>query len=283
MKNFKNKVAVVTGGGSGIGQAICVELAKEGAHLAVTDFSLERAQTTVEKCVADGGVSSENTIALRADVTSRDSLSDMAEKVRERFGTVELLVANAGITPPQGHAAGRPESDWDFALSVNVMGVIRTVDTFLEDLRENSPNSHCMISASMGGLMSSEGGLVLGAYIPSKFACVGYALELRKQFREEKIGISMLCPGLVYTGMTHNSADVRPQHLGKQKAPSRTDMPDFLRPSAIMPEDAAKEAIKGIQDNRFFVPTHSDSVDRLRPYYESILAEMEGHGATPGI
>ena len=207
----------------------------------------------------------------------------MAQNVRDRFGPVQLLIANAGITPPTGFAAGRPESDWEFALSVNVMGVIRTVDTFLEDLRSNAPDAHCMISASMGGLMSSEGGLSLGAYIPSKFACVGYTLELRKQFKEENIGLSMLCPGLVFTGMTHNSAEVRPDHLGTQKAPSRTDMPDFLKPTAIMPEDAAKEAIKGIRDNRFYVPTHSDSADRLRSYYDSVVSEMEGHGAVPGI
>ncbi|MEM8621073.1 MAG: SDR family NAD(P)-dependent oxidoreductase [Actinomycetota bacterium] len=280
MESFEGVIAVMTGGGGGIGRSMCIELAARGAHLTVSDHSLERAEETVEACLTE--TPGATVQAARADVTSTNEMRALAVLVRETHGTAQLVFANAGVSPPVGNVVGRTRADWDFALGVNLFGAINTVDAFVDHLRTNAPDARLMVTASMGGLQST-GTMSLGSYIPSKFACIGYCLEIQRELGAEGIDVSILVPGLVYTAMTTNSAEVRPAHLGKQAAPKRIDMPPALRPLAVMPADAARSAIDGLRAGHRLIATHADSANNLRDYYAAIVEELDGQGVEAGI
>lgn len=280
MESFDNKVALVTGGGGDIGRELCLGLARAGGQIVAADLSGERAAATAALCREIDACPA--AIGCQVDVTSRESLQSMLDDVHVKLGAVQLLCANAGVSPPLGTVTERPDSDWEFAFSVNVMGVIRTVDACVADLRAKAPDAHVMITASMGGILV-RGHMPLGTYSPSKFACVGYAEELKHQLSGEDIGVSVLLPGLIDTNMAVHSAEARPRALGEQQQPARKGLSPRLKEIAITAEQAADVALAGIRGSRFYISTHSDAVDRLRPHFERMLAEIEEQGVEPGI
>ncbi len=220
--------------------------------------------------------------AYQVDVTDRESLAEMLNQIHAQLGTLNIVCANAGIAPPLGPVTHHDDNDWDFAFSVNVMGVIRTIDTCFDDMIKNSPDAHIMITASMGGVMV-RGHMPLGAYSPSKFAVVGYGEELRHQLKESGIGVSLLCPGLIDTPIANYSAQTRPEKLGSQDEPVKTGLSPRLEAMAITPGQVADVALQGIRDNRFYIATHKGTVDRLRPHFEAMLREIDAQGVEPGL
>jgi NAD(P)-dependent dehydrogenase (short-subunit alcohol dehydrogenase family) len=108
--------------------------------------------------------------------------------------------------------------DWEYTLAVNVMGIVKTVGAFLPALRERAPDAHIVTTASLGGLVSDVRA-PLGAYIASKYACVGYSEMLRAELAGEGIGVSVLCPGVVESNLMATSAENRHDAFGPQPAP----------------------------------------------------------------
>src|SRR5215472_5739703 len=131
---------------------------------------------------------------------------------------VNLLCANAGVLARIGPLANHTIEDWEYTLSVNVMGVVKTVAAFLPALRQSSPDAHIVTTASLGGLLSDVRAPI-GAYIASKYACVGYSEMLRAELEGEGIGVSVLCPGVVASNLMGTSAENRPDSFGEQAAP----------------------------------------------------------------
>lgn len=274
MKQFKDVVALVTGGGGGIGRELCLALEKEGARVISADIAFDRSKETAALC--------RNALAYEVDVTSRTSLSVLRDQIERDAGSVGLLCANAGVVPPRGPVTQVSDDDWEFATSVNLYGVIRTVDTFYPHLVASKPNAHVLITSSMGGIMV-RGHMPLGSYTPSKYACVGYAEELRHQFDGEGIGVSLLLPGLIDTPMAKHSAEARPIELGSQDAPIREGLSPRLMEMAIRADSVATVAIEGIRNEYFYINTHKDAVQRIRVHFENILREIENQGVEPGI
>ncbi len=275
MTEINGRTAFVTGGGGGIGGALCRALVDRGARVAVADASLARAEAVADGC-GDGAV------AIGVDVTDRASLAAAVERARAVWGRgVDLCFANAGVMPPAGSVLERSEDDWRFALEVNVLGLANTVDACLDDLRA-SDAAHIMVTSSGGGLQVA-GHLPLGIYSVSKYAAVGYAEELRAVLRDEPIGVSVLCPGLVDTAMGHHTSEVRPPERGAQAVPRYHGLSPRLRPLAITAEQAAEVAVDGMRDDRFYVLTHATTGERLHEHYGALLAEIEGQGVAPGL
>ena len=180
MKNLAQKVAVVTGGGSGIGRGVALGLASEKMTLAIADIRAESAEAVAAEIKERGG----EAFAIQVDVTSVESLEAAARQVADTAGGVNLLCANAGVL---GRIASLDEhtlEDWEYTLSVNLPGVVKTVKAFLPMLRKSAPDAHIVNTASIGGLMSAEG-FPIGAYIASKYACVGYSEVLRGELASE--------------------------------------------------------------------------------------------------
>jgi len=267
MDDLKGRVAVVTGGGSGIGRGLALTFGAEGMTVAVADLQQSNAKAVAAEIDAAGG----RAFGVGVDVTSVDSLAAAAREIVARAGDVNLLCANAGVLACIGSLAEHTVEDWQYTFSVNVMGIVKTVDAFLPSLRKRAPDAHIVTTASLGGLVS-EVRAPLGAYIASKYACVGYSEMLRAELASEGIGVSVLCPGVVASNLTATSAENRPAALGQQAPPAFVADVDAasLMAHAMPAEHVGPIVIRAIRANRLHVLTHP----RARPLVESRFRAM---------
>ena len=276
MDDLRGRVAVVTGGGSGIGRGIALGLAAEGMTVAVAD--LQRA--SAEKVAAEVRSSGARALALGVDVTSVESLAAAAKEIVAQAGGVNLLCANAGVLARIAPLADHSIEDWEYTLSVNVMGVVKTVAAFLPALRKSAPDAHIVNTASLGGL-TADVRAPLGAYIASKYACVGYSEMLRHELAEEGIGVSVLCPGVVASNLTTTSAENRPGAFGEQAAPQldpaggAAGVSASLRAVQAMPaEEVGPILIRAIRANRLHVLTHPKARPLIEGRFRVLLEDF---------
>jgi NAD(P)-dependent dehydrogenase (short-subunit alcohol dehydrogenase family) len=275
MEDLKGRVAVVTGGGSGIGRGLSLGLAAEGMTVAVADLQTANAEAVAAEIEASGG----RAFAVGVDVTSAPSLATAAKEVVARAGGVNLLCANAGVLGRIGPLADHTIEDWEYTLSVNVLGVVKTVDAFLPALRESAPDAHIVTTASLGGLVS-EVRAPIGAYTASKYACVGYSEMLRAELAGRGIGVSVLCPGVVASNLVGTSAENRPDAFGEQGAPQLTPegggndaarLADFAMPA----ERVGPIVIRAIRANRFHVLTHPQTRRLVEERFHGMLEDFD--------
>jgi NAD(P)-dependent dehydrogenase (short-subunit alcohol dehydrogenase family) len=271
MDDLNRRVAVVTGGGSGIGRGIALTLGAEGMTVAVADIQPSNARAVASEIESKG----DRALGFGVDVTSVESLAATAKEIVAQAGGVNLLCANAGVLARVGPLADHTIGDWEYTLSVNVMGVVKTVAAFLPALRASAPDAHIVITASLGGLTANVRALI-GAYIASKYACVGYSEMLRAELAGEGIGVSVLCPGVVASNLTGTSAENRPGAFGAQAVPhlaaagagDASASPAAVQ--AMAAEDVGPIVIRAIRANRFHVLTHP----RTRPLVEGRFRAM---------
>ena len=275
MDDLNGRVAIVTGGGSGIGRGLCLGLAAEGMTVAVADVQAASAEAVAVEVEAAGG----RAFAVGVDVTSVESLAAAAKEVVKRAGGVNLLCANAGVLACIGPLAAHTVGDWEYTLSVNVLGVVKTVDAFLPALRKSAPHAHVVTTASLGGLVS-EVRAPIGAYTASKYACVGYSEMLRAELADQGIGVSVLCPGVVASNLMGTSAENRPDAFGRQAAPQLTAerggndaarLADF----AIPAEDVGPIVVRAIRANRFHVLTHPQTRRLVEDRFRAVLEDFD--------
>ena len=275
MKDLAGKVAVVTGGGSGVGRGMALGLAREEMTVAIADVHAESAEAVAAEIAEQGG----RAFPVQVDVTSVESLAGAAKQVAAEAGGANLLCANAGVL---GRIASLDEhtiEDWEYTLSVNVLGVVKTVKAFLPLLRERAPDAHIVNTASLGGLISTEG-FPIGAYIASKYACVGYSEMLRAELAREGIGVSVLCPGVVASDLVNTSTRNRPAGFGEQAAPEfapgrAPSDPATAAVSAMPAEEVGPIVVKAVRENRLHVLTHPESRPIVENRFRAILDDYE--------
>ena len=275
MQDLRGKVAVVTGSGSGIGRGIALGLAAEGMALAIADVNAESAEAVASEIKERGS----RALAVTVDVTSPESLAGAAKQVEAELGGVNLLCANAGVLARIAPLADHSIEDWEYTLSVNVMGVVKTVNAFLPLLRKSAPDAHVVNTASLGGLMSTEG-FPIGAYIASKYACVGYTEMLRAELAPEGIGVSVLCPGVVASSLIETSTLNRPETFGEQSPPAMSAAGadadrSTAQITAMAPEDVAPIVVSAVSENRLHVITHPESRGVVERRFAQILEDYD--------
>jgi len=275
MDDLSGRVAVVTGGGSGIGRGIALALGAEGMTVAVADIQQSNAEAVASEIESAGG----SAFGIGVDVASVESLAVAAGKILAKAGGVNLLCANAGVLARIGPLADHSVEDWEYTLSVNVMGVVKAVGAFLPALRESAPDAHIVNTASLGGLVS-EVRAPIGAYIASKYACVGYSEMLRAELASEGIGVSVLCPGVVESNLMATSAENRHDAFGPQPAPQLgggTGGASAPAPPAwaIAAEDVGPIVIRAIRANRFHVLTHPRAWPLVDARFQAMRADFE--------
>ena len=191
-ERFAGKVALVTGAGSGIGQATAERFALEGAEVAIVD--VKGAEAAAESIERAGG----SALALSTDVADADAVTAMAEKAIDCFGRVDVLVNNAGILDDYLPAADTPDEVWDRVMGVNLKGAFHTARALIPQMLENGGGAIVNV-ASTAALVGGNGG---AAYTTSKHAIVGFTRQLCFDYASSGIRANTVCPGAVETGMT---------------------------------------------------------------------------------
>ncbi|MFV5360912.1 SDR family oxidoreductase [Acinetobacter oleivorans] len=269
MKSFKNKVAAVTGAGSGIGQAIAIALAKQGCHLALSDISEVGLAKTVELLTPY----SVKVTTQKVDVAKRDEVATWAKAVVDEHGQVNLIFNNAGVAIGST-AEGVSYEDLEWLIGINFWGVVYGTKEFLPYLKQ-SGDGHIINISSMFGLTAQP---TQSAYNASKFAVRGFTESLRQELDLQNAGVSATCvhPGGIRTNIAkaarmNNSV----QSLGMDPLKSQDAFDKLLRTPA---EDAAQQILEAVRKDRrrLLIGADAKAVDviqRILPQgYQKIFA-----------
>lgn len=214
--SFQGRVAIITGGSSGIGQAACIGLAKEGFYLVVVGTSPERINQTLN-LLFNPVTSQPNSphLGLRLDVTNEDDMQEMVSKTVEHFGRIDLLVASAGLGKKARServmphpTASLPLEEWNEILSVNLTGVFLSNRAVLPVMIEQRVG-HIINICSSTTRYGLRGQPYAPAYCASKFGVVGLTESLAEEVRSFGIRVQVLFPGPVKTPMVNQTALVR--------------------------------------------------------------------------
>jgi NAD(P)-dependent dehydrogenase (short-subunit alcohol dehydrogenase family) len=271
MQELRGKTAVVTGAAAGIGFALAERFTREGMRVVLADIE-EGALRAAEQRLAGAGA---DVLALVADVTSPEALRTLRDQALERFGAVHVVCANAGVAP-SGPVVGTL-ADWRWVVEVNLMGVIHTLDAFVPGLVAQK-EGHVVCTASVGGLRSAP---LLGAYCATKHAVVALTESLYAELAATGVGVSLLCPGAVATGIFESERN-RPAALGGRGAAAdrvRRSFQDAIR-GGIAPAEVAGCVVAAIQSERFYVLTQPEMSAMAKTRADDIAA---GRNPTQGV
>ena len=215
--NLGGRTALVTGAGSGIGRETALLAARRGADLVICDLD----EAGLAKTEADARALGRDVLARRVDVADREQMRDFAAAVGETVGAVDLLMNNAGV----GLAAKFLDTeleDWDWIVSINLMGVVHGCNLFVPPMVERGAGGHVVNVSSAAGYLASP---PLTAYSSTKFAVLGLSEALREELRPHGIGVTAICPGLINTPITTSS---RPAARRRSRA-DRSESPRCTR------------------------------------------------------
>ena len=191
METISGKVAVITGGASGIGFATAKALADKGAKIVLADIEA----AALDKAVAALSSSGAKVEGVVCDVANLASVQHLADSAFSKMGGAHIVFNNAGVAI-NGHIAQMKHSDWEWIIKVDLWGPIHGVEAFLPRMIEQKQGGQIVFTSSIAGLVPTEG---LGPYAVAKYGVVALAETLRREIRQHNIGVSVLCPLRVET------------------------------------------------------------------------------------
>jgi NAD(P)-dependent dehydrogenase (short-subunit alcohol dehydrogenase family) len=281
MRDFGGKVAVITGGASGVGRSLAFALGRRGAKIAVGDVD----KSALEQVRADLAAEKIAFIVEFCDVTALQSLNDLADKTQAAFGSIDLVFANAGIGAGEtGAMWDYSEKDWQWCLNVNVWGVINSIRAFMPRLVARNREAHFVVTGSGNGAY-----IILPdapIYTASKAAvhAITENLHYQVQAAQSPVKVSALFPGphVVDTGL-FNSGRVRPTELKKEtegNASGINSVDDMKKMCAEFgielqtthPDEVAEMAVEGLQRDAFWLLATTPETDaKIRARADMIL------------
>jgi len=259
LPDLNGKVAIVTGGASGIGKGIATRLLAEGARVVIADIQRDALEETAAQIGAAG---------IQTDVSDPASVDALARAVLDEFGAVHVVCNNAGIGP-LAPVADLTLDDWRWMLGVNLWGVIHGVHTFLPILKQNREGGHIVNTASMAGLVA---GPRLGAYAAAKYGVVGLTEVLAAELAADnsRVGVSVLCPGTVHTSIGTSSRN-RPAGLPDAGFKDvDIELEDNPRYRWIYPEEAGAVVVRAIKRGDLYALTHPDWYPMVAERHQAI-------------
>ncbi|MDI1260016.1 SDR family NAD(P)-dependent oxidoreductase [Aquabacterium sp.] len=252
MKNFKNKVAAITGAASGMGRELAVELAQRGCHVALSDVN-ETGLAETAALVKKHGVKVSTT---KLDVANREAMNAWADQVATEFGQVNLVFNNAGVALGATIDKVKP-ADFEWIMGINFWGVVWGTKAFLPHLKK-SGEGHIVNTSSLFGLMSQP---TQGTYNASKFAVRGFTESLRQELDVENCGVSATCvhPGGIRTNIAM-SAKLDPSMAkpGTDLEVARRRFDKLLNTTTA--NSAARTMIRAVEQNKRRVLVGPDAV-----------------------
>lgn len=272
MKEFRGKVAVVTGAASGIGRALAERSAKEGMKVVLADIEEPALERTAATLKAEGA----SVLAVPTDVSQHADAENLAARAFEAFGAVDLLFNNAGVGA--GSAPWETShADWQWVLGVNLWGVINGITSFVPRMISQGTEGHIVNTASIAGLLPFHPS---ATYQTTKFAVVGLSENLYGWLSvvKAKIKASVLCPGWVKTNILESERN-RPLELrnpnekpGTEAEAAMVEAMKGALEAGIAPESVAEAVFGAIREERFYILLgHEELVPSLRSRMENVL------------
>jgi len=262
MREFRDRVAVVTGAASGIGLALAERFAAEGMKIVMADIEAE-ALESARKGIAGKAAA---VLATRVDVSKAEDVERLAQETYKAFGAAHVLCNNAGVAVV-GAVTEHSLADWEWVIGVNLWGVIHGVRSFVGRMLAGGEEGHIVNTASMAGLTTSP---FMSVYDVTKHGVVALSESMYKEFAMTgaKIGMSVVCPGLINTNIMKSSRN-RPAELAEQGTYGETGRAwgaglAARLASGYPPSEVADQVFHGIRDNRFYiVPAQPEVKSRI--------------------
>ena len=268
MQELRDKVAVITGGASGMGFAFAKRCADEGMKVVLADVEEGALSAAVKELESQEA----RVLAVQGDVSKAEDIDALAKRALDEFGAVHVLFNNAGVIV-DGLIWEQSLADWEWVMGVNVMGVVHGIRTFVPIMLEQDTECHIINTASMAGMVGGPG---LGNYRVSKFGVVALSETLHFELSrmDSKIKVSVLCPGLVNTRIFEAGRN-RPEALKDTRASTKGEeifqhLTDTV-PDAMPPEQVAERIMEAVKGEKFYILPHEVSKERIRTRLDDIL------------
>jgi NAD(P)-dependent dehydrogenase (short-subunit alcohol dehydrogenase family) len=263
MRDFKNKVAVVTGAASGIGRAIAERCAAEGMRLVLADIE--------QDALKEAAAGMPGSMPYRIDVSDAPAMEAMAEAVYKKFGAVHLLFNNAGVAPEGKMTWAQTLDTWKWVIDVNLYGVIHGLRSFVPRMLEAGEEGHVVNTASVAGL---HGGPLISPYYATKHAVVGLSESLYMELKiiNSRVGASVLCPAFVRTRIAESFRNrpggtaTDPSGSGEFAARIRA-----MVEHGVPPESIADKVFDAIREERFWILTHPEFNAAIRERVDGMV------------
>ena len=266
MRNLDGRLALIIGGGGGIGRGIALTLAGEGMRLVIADIEHAAAEAVAAELAAGGAEASAETV----DIGDAAAVEALAERCDERHGGVDVLCNSAGVVGPTPIG---PESldNWRWILEVNVLGIALAINAFVPRMLARvggaGGEAHIVNTSSLAGLIPGHGS-ELSAYRASQAAVVTISRDLRAELAGSGIGVSVLCPGRVETRMWQAGRNRPARHGG----PEEYERPGGLDSTRVVETlEVGRRTLHAIRDNELYAMTHPERRDAVEPGVRALL------------
>ena len=272
MKSFENKVAVITGGASGLGLAMAKRFGTEGMKIVLADIEEEPLQIATSELKKMGI----DALGIPCDVSKGEDVERVAQQTIEHYKSIHIVCNNAGVAP-SGIIWEHSTKDWEWAMGPNVWGVIHGIRVFTPILLSQKEEGHIINTASVAGLMSFNG---MGLYCTTKHSVVTMTECLHHDLTSvcDNVRCSVLCPAYVPTGIADSERN-RPQDLKDERIKSEDEikLEDNLKKAVesgkISADDVANRVLEAIQKKEFYILTHPKIKPAIETRFQDILTE----------
>ena len=274
MKEFRDKVAIITGAGRGIGRGIAERCAQEGMKVVLSGIGMESLSRTEANLKAQGAT----VMSVQTDVSKVADIERLAQRTMQAFGNVHLLVNNAGVNMVKS-VTDLTLTDWQWVLDVNLWGVIHGVHVFLPIMLEQNIECHIVNVSSLAGLISGRN---FAAYCVTKHGVVTFSECLHKELLHDaaKVKVSVFCPGYVQSDIADSERN-RPANLandpseeqfGAATIEARRGNRESL--AAGMPAlEAADHVFRALRQDQFYILSHPEANEAIQTRMQDILQE----------
>ncbi|MFQ3894809.1 SDR family NAD(P)-dependent oxidoreductase [Sphingobium sp. R-7] len=282
MQDLNGRVAVITGAGTGMGRSMALSLAKEGVNLVVSDIEPAFAEAVRDEAAALGS----NAVSAGVDVSKLSEVQALADLAYDRFGKVDILINNAGVTLRPFRAVWDTSyEDFQWVVGVNIWGVINGVHVFVPRMRRQEGEKHIVNVSSMGTLAKVPGH---STYVMTKAAVNGFSDVIREELKDDGFGVTVLYPGYVKTRIATSErlrpeserSDLRnvPSYESYRKADSDAPLSSPVRIAdagamqvAIEADEVGPMVIRAIRENRPYCLTHPAPDVPMRTQLEELI------------
>ena len=249
-ERLQNRVALVTGGGSGIGRATALAFAREGARIVVADVDVEGGQETVRMIKEAGG----GAVFVQADVSKADEVEAMVKRAVQAYGRLDCAFNNAGITGPSFlRTPDWSEEDWQRVIAINLTGVWLCMKYEIPQMLKQGGGA-IVNTSSAAGLVGSPLGMSGAAYVASKHGVVGLSKTAALEFARDGIRVNAVCPSWIHTPMAERLTRGDPELEARVSA-------RYPMGRAGTPEEVAEAVVWLSSDEASFVTGHALAVD----------------------